>query len=120
MPVQIKRVYEEAKEADGMRILVDRIWPRGLSKEEAKIDEWVKEIGPSKELRQWFDHDARKYEDFKKKYKKELKENEEQKAALEKMKKWTKIHHKNITLIFSAKDEKHNQAAVLKEILDHQ
>lgn len=120
MPVQIKRVYEKAEEADGMRILVDRIWPRGMSKEDADIDEWLKEVGPSKELRQWFDHDADKYEEFKEKYKKELQENKEQKEALEKIKQWTKIQHKDITLIFSAKDEKHNQAAVLKEILDQQ
>lgn len=120
MPIQIKRAYDEAEKSDGMRILVDRIWPRGVSKEDANLDEWVKEVAPSDELRKWFDHDANKYEDFKKKYKEEMKQNDEQKVALEQLKKWTKKHNKNITLVFGAKDEKHNQAAVLKEILDHQ
>ncbi|AXH99142.1 DUF488 family protein [Sporosarcina sp. PTS2304] len=120
MPVQIKRAYDSVEKSDGMRILVDRLWPRGVSKGDAALDEWVKDIGPSKELRQWFDHDADKYEDFKKKYKKELKENDTQREALEQLKQWTKKHNKNITLVFGAKDENHNQAAVLKEILDHQ
>lgn len=120
MPVHIKRVYDEAEESDGMRILVDRIWPRGVSKEEANLDEWVKEVAPSDDLRQWFDHDADKYQEFKKKYKEEMKQNDEQKESLTKLKKWTKKHDKNITLVYGAKDEKHNQASVLKEILDHQ
>ncbi|PIC95910.1 hypothetical protein CSV69_08880 [Sporosarcina sp. P26b] len=120
MPVQIKRVYEEAKKADGMRVLVDRVWPRGMSKEDAHVDEWLKEIGPSKELRQWFDHDPDKFDEFKEKYKEELKNSEEQKEELEKLKDWTKEHKKNITLVFGAKDEKNNQAVVLKEILDRQ
>ncbi|ARK22920.1 MULTISPECIES: DUF488 domain-containing protein [Sporosarcina] len=120
MPVQIKRVYEEAKKADGLRVLVDRVWPRGMSKEDAHVDEWLKEIGPSKELRQWFDHDPDKFDEFKKKYKEELKNSEEQKEELEKLKDWTKEHEKNMTLVFGAKDEKNNQAVVLKEILDRQ
>jgi len=120
MPVQIKRVYEEAKKADGMRILVDRVWPRGMSKEDAQVDEWLKEIGPSKELRQWFDHDPNKFDEFKEKYKEELNNSEEQQEELEKLKDWTKEHKKNITLVFGAKDEKNNQAVVLKEILDRQ
>ncbi|REB07267.1 DUF488 family protein [Sporosarcina sp. BI001-red] len=120
MPVKIKRIYEEKEKSDGVRILVDRVWPRGVSKEDAHVDEWVKEVGPSKELRQWFDHDTDKYDDFKVKYKKELKKNEEQKEALEKLKQLTKEHDKKVTLVFAAKDEKHNQAAVIKEILDHQ
>lgn len=120
MPIQIKRAYDTAEKSDGMRILVDLIWPRGVSKEDANLNEWVKEVAPSDELRQWFDHDKDKYEDFKKKYKKEMQQNDQQKAALEQLKKWTKKHNKNITLVFGAKDEKHNQAAVLKEILDHQ
>ncbi len=120
MPINLKRAYDEAKKSDGMRILVDRVWPRGVSKEDAKLDEWVKEVAPSKELREWFDHDSKKYDEFKKKYKEELKSNKEQKEALENLKKWTKKHNKNITLVYGAKDEKHNQATVLKEILDHQ
>ena len=81
MPVQIKRVYEDAEKTDGLRVLVDRLWPRGMSKEDAHVDEWLKEVGPSKELRQWFGHDPDKFEDFKKKYKKELKNNEEQQKS---------------------------------------
>ncbi len=120
MPVKIKRVYEETKKDDGLRVLVDRIWPRGVSKEDAKVDEWPKEVGPSKELRQWFDHDAKKYDEYKEKYKKELNRNDKQKEALEQLKQWTKKHDKELTLVFAAKDVKHNQAEVLKEILDHQ
>ncbi|WP_313234673.1 DUF488 domain-containing protein [Sporosarcina ureae] len=120
MPVQIKRVYEEAKKADGMRVLVDRVWPRGMSKEDAQVDEWLKEIGPSKELRQWFDHDPDKFDQFKDQYKEELENNEEQQDELEKLKDWTIEHKKNLTLLFGAKDEKNNQAVVLKEILDRQ
>ncbi|PIC84653.1 DUF488 domain-containing protein [Sporosarcina sp. P1] len=120
MPVQTKRVYEDAEKDDGLRVLVDRLWPRGMSKEDAQVDEWLKELGPSTELRQWFDHDPDKFEDFKEKYKEELKNNEAQQEELEKLKDWTKEYKKNITLVFGAKDEKNNQAVVLKEILDHQ
>lgn len=120
MPVKIKRAYEKAEKSDGMRILVDRIWPRGVSKDDAELDEWLKEVGPSSDLREWFGHDPDKFEDFKKKYKEELEDNEIQKEELEKLKEWTREHNKEITLVFGAKDEKHNQAAVLKEILDHQ
>lgn len=120
MPVNIKRVYEDAEKSDGIRILVDRIWPRGVSKEAASLDAWEKEVAPSDELRKWFDHDPDKYETFKKEYKKEMEENAEQKESLNHLKKWTKEHNKNITLVYGAKDEKYNQAAVLKEILDQQ
>ncbi|ARD49484.1 DUF488 domain-containing protein [Sporosarcina sp. P33] len=120
MPVQIKRVYDQAKKADGLRVLVDRVWPRGVSKEDAQVDEWLKQVGPSKGLRQWFDHDPDKFDEFKKKYKEELEKNDEQQEELEKLKEWTVKHKKNVTLVYGAKDEKNNQAVVLKEILDHQ
>lgn len=120
MPVQIKRVYEDEEKADGLRVLVDRLWPRGMSKQDAQVDEWLKEVGPSTELRQWFNHDPSMFNDFKKKYKEELKNNKAQQEELEKLKAWTNEHKKNITLVFGAKDEKNNQAVVLKEILDHQ
>ncbi|PAV31433.1 hypothetical protein CIL05_01905 [Virgibacillus profundi] len=119
MPVQIKRTYEESNKNDGVRVLVDRIWPRGMSKEDAELDHWMKEVGPSDDLRKWFGHDPNKYEDFKKKYKKEL-ESGDQQEELEKLKDITKKHNKNVTLLYAAKDEKNNQAQVLKEILDHQ
>lgn len=116
MPVTIKRAYDEPKEQDGVRVLVDRMWPRGKSKEELKIDHWMKEVAPSSELRKWFNHEAEKFEEFKTKYKEEI----EGKDALERLKDLTIKHKKDLTLVYGAKDEKHNQAVVLKEILDHQ
>lgn len=120
MPVKIKRAYEKAEKEDGVRILVDRMWPRGVSKEKLKIDHWLKEVAPSSDLRKWFDHEANKFTEFKKRYKKELKEIDDAKETLEKLKKITIEEKKHLTLVYGAKDEKHNQAVVLKEILDHQ
>ncbi|AXF57183.1 DUF488 domain-containing protein [Salicibibacter kimchii] len=120
MPIAIKRIYKEMEKPDGFRILIDRVWPRGVSKEKAYIDEWVKEVGPSKALRQWFQHDPEKFQAFKVEYKNELQENEQQHEALERLKTLTKTHEKNITLIFAAKEETYNHARVLKEILDRQ
>lgn len=120
MPVNIKRAYEKAEKEDGVRILVDRIWPRGVSKEVLRIDHWMKDVAPSSDLRKWFDHDADKFETFKKRYKDELHEEDDAKQALEELKKITIKEKKEITLVYGAKDEKHNQAIVLKEILDHQ
>ncbi|MGY0694723.1 DUF488 domain-containing protein [Virgibacillus sp. FSP13] len=119
MPVNIKRIYEDVSNDDGVRVLVDRVWPRGMSKEKAKLDHWMKEVGPSTELRKWFGHDPDKYDEFKNKYKDELTSGDQQ-VELEKLKEIVKEHDKNVTLLFSAKDEKYNQAQVLKEILDHQ
>lgn len=119
MPVQIKRIYEDVNQDDGVRVLVDRVWPRGMSKEKAKLDHWMKEIGPSSDLRKWFGHDPEKFADFKEKYKEELRSGDQQ-EELNKLKDVTKENNKNVTLLYSAKDEKHNQARVLKEILDHQ
>ncbi|GGJ82893.1 hypothetical protein GCM10007063_01730 [Lentibacillus kapialis] len=119
MPVNLKRIYDEVEQNDGVRVLVDRVWPRGLSKEKAQLGHWLKEIGPSNDLRKWFGHDPDKYEEFKRKYKEELEEGNQQKE-LQKLKNLTKEHNKNLTLLFSAKDQEHNQARVLKEILDRQ
>lgn len=119
MPIQIKRIYDDATSNDELRVLVDRVWPRGISKEKAQLDEWMKEIGPSSELRKWFGHDPEKYSEFKERYKKEL-ESGKQQEELYKLKELTKEHDKNILLLYGAKDERHNQAQVLKEILDHQ
>jgi len=116
MTVKLKRVYEDEANDDGKRILVDRVWPRGVSKEKANLYEWLKEIGPSKELRQWFNHDPDKFQEFKKKYKAEL-QDREQKASYDKLKAIQK-DNSTITLIFSAKDEENNQAQVLKEMLE--
>ena len=106
--MKIKRVYEKPEKEDGFRILVDRLWPRGLTKEKASIDLWLKEIAPSTELRKWFGHDPEKWEEFKKRYLLELKENEEPMDRLrEQMKK------ENVTLVYAARDETHNEAIVL-------
>ena len=111
-PIQTKRIYEDPASNDGYRVLVDRIWPRGVSKEDAKLDDWLKEIAPSDELRKWFDHDPDKFNEFKKRYKKELKDHEDELDELA-----GKSTEKKVTLLYGAKDEEHNQAVVLKEIL---
>jgi uncharacterized protein YeaO (DUF488 family) len=109
----LKRVYDEFKEDDGFRVLVDRLWPRGVSKEKAHVDLWLKDIAPSDALRKWFNHDMEKWAEFKKKYKEELKGKKELLDQLKELEK----KHKKVTLLFGAKDEEHNQAVVLKEIL---
>ena len=111
--IKTKRVYEGSSKQDGYRILVDRLWPRGLSKEAAGVDLWLKEIGPSAALRTWFSHDEKKWQGFRRKYFKELETKPdlvEQIRALQK-------NEKVITLLFGAKDEQHNQAVALKEFL---
>jgi len=110
--IKIKRIYDPASPDDGKRIYVDRLWPRGMKKEEVKIDEWIKEISPSDGLRKWFAHDPSKFLEFKKRFAKELEEHSE---TLERIGKEGK--RKTITLLFSAKDVEHNNAVVLKEIL---
>jgi uncharacterized protein YeaO (DUF488 family) len=110
---KIKRVYEEYSSDDGFRILIDRLWPRGVSKAKAHVNLWFKELAPTGNLRKWFSHDPKKWNAFKKKYIKELKEN---KTSLDKIKNLKK-EHKTITLIFSAKDEQHNNAVVLVGVL---
>lgn len=109
---QIKRVYEDTSDADGYRVLIDRLWPRGVSKEEAKLDEWAKDLAPSNELRKWFGHDPAKYGEFKKRYEKELHENEGLDSVVQAWK-----EHPNVTLLYGAHDSEHNQAIVLKEYL---
>ena len=114
MKIKIKRVYEKPSKEDGMRILVDRLWARGLTKEKAAIDLWLKEIAPSTELRKWFAHDPKKWTEFRKKYLQELKENKEQISIIkEHLKKET------VTLVYAARDEEHNEAQVLEELLNH-
>jgi uncharacterized protein YeaO (DUF488 family) len=110
--IKIKRIYDPASPDDGKRIYVDRLWPRGMKKEEVKIDEWIKEIPPSDGLRKWFAHDPSKYPEFKRRYTKELEKHSE---TLERIKKEGK--KETVTLLFSAKDVEHNNAKVLKEIL---
>lgn len=109
MKIQIKRIYEKPNLEDGFRILVDRLWPRGLTKEKAAVDLWLKEIAPSTELRKWFGHDPEKWKEFQKKYLKELKENKEAVAVLKEH-----LTKEPVTLLYGAKDEGHNEALVLK------
>ena len=106
--IKIKRIYEKPEKEDGFRVLVDRLWPRGLTKEKAKVDLWLKEIAPGTELREWFGHDPEKWEEFKKRYISELKENKEPLLVLKE-----KIKEGNVTLLYAAKDEIHNEATVL-------
>jgi uncharacterized protein YeaO (DUF488 family) len=110
--VRIKRVYSEPEEKDGERILVDRLWPRGLTKEKAKVDLWLKEIAPSNELRKWFSHDPKKWPEFKRKYLEELKTLNEPTALLRQ-----EASQGTITLLYGARDEEHNEAVVLLELL---
>lgn len=112
MKIQIKRIYEPVEKNDDYRILVDRLWPRGIKKEDAHIDEWLKEVAPSTELRKWFGHDPEKWDAFLTKYKSELEGSEAFAALMATAKK-----HKNITLVYAAKDEQHNQAVALQQMM---
>ena len=110
--IKTKRVYEEAAKEDGYRVLVDRLWPRGLTKEKARVDLWMKEIAPSDELRKWF-HATEKWAEFEKKYRAELANKKELFAEIKRLEK----EHGTVTLLFGRKDEKQNQAAVLVGML---
>ena len=111
--VHTKRVYLEVSPSDGYRVLVDRLWPRGMRKENAHIDLWLKEAAPSSELRKWFNHDAERFEEFAKRYKAELDAN----GALATLQHIV-AEHPTTTLLYAAKDENHNNAVVLKQLLD--
>ena len=110
--LRIKRAYDEPAAADGLRILVDRLWPRGLARQEARIDHWAKDVAPSTELRRWFAHDPAKWPEFCRRYEAELRENE---AAVEALR--ARIGKKTATLLFAAKDAGHNNAVVLRDVL---
>ena len=111
--IKLKRVYAKPIKDDGFRILVDRLWPRGIAKEKARVDLWLKDIAPSTELRTWFGHDPAKWEDFQKCYKQELMQN---KTVLENLRRIIKEQNK-VTLVFAASDENHNNAVVLRTFL---
>jgi len=113
MRLQLKRVYEPPAESDGIRILVDRLWPRGLSKAEAGIDYWAREVAPTNGLRLWYKHEQEKWPEFQRKYVTELQNNPE--AVLELI---AKIRNENATLLFSSKETSLNNAVVLKEYLE--
>ena len=112
--IKIKRVYEEPSAGDGMRILVDRVWPRGISKERARLADWRKDLAPSTPLRKWFGHDPAKWKEFRTRYRTELKRS----GQIEALKELAKLsRRKTVTLVYGAADEQHNQAVALKEFL---
>lgn len=113
MTIKLKRAYETPEKSDGFRILVERLWPRGVTKTNANIDLWMKEIAPSTELRKWYSHDVEKWPEFEKRYKQELKENRDLVAELKSI-----VREKNVTFIYAAHDEEHNSAVVLKEYIE--
>src|ERR1044072_4870507 len=112
MNIKIKRAYEQPHKDDGLRILVDRLWPRGLTKEKAAIDLWLKEVAPSTELRKWFGHDPKKWRTFRSRYRTELKQHS---APLQLIK--SKAKEGMVTLIYGARDQEQNEAVILKEVL---
>lgn len=111
--INIKRIYDELSDDNGYRILVDRLWPRGISKKEANLDEWNKEIAPTTELRKWFNHEKEKFEEFALRYREELKEKEDTLNELRKI-----GNYKTLYLLYAAKDKDINHAVVLKEVLE--
>ncbi len=111
--IKLKRVYEEVSPADGYRVLVERLWPRGLKKEQVAADLWLKEVAPSPELRSWFGHDPAKWKEFKRRYWAELEEKAEQISLLKQ-----KSREGTVTFVVAAHDEQHNAALALKEFLE--
>ena len=113
MEVKLKRAYESPSADDGYRVLVDRLWPRGLSKEKLHVDLWLKEIAPSNDLRQWFGHETSKWEEFRKRYLRELEQNAEAVALFREAVKG----RNRVTLVYAARDAEHNEAVVLQAFL---
>jgi len=111
-PIVTKRIYESPSKNDGYRVLVDRLWPRGVSKKDVQLDKWAKEIAPSDELRKWFDHDPEKFHEFKICYKQELEDHSDKLSEL-----INRSSEQKVTLLYGAKDQEHNQAVVLKDVL---
>ena len=110
--IKLKRAYDEPQPQDGRRVLVDRLWPRGVSKDDADLDEWMKEVAPSDELRKWFGHDPERWDEFRERYFAELDDKE---GPVSKLREWADGHA--LTLVYGAKDEEHNNAVALKEYL---
>jgi uncharacterized protein YeaO (DUF488 family) len=110
--VRLKRAYEPPSPEDGTRILVDRLWPRGVRKADAAIDYWAREIAPSTELRKWFDHDPERWQEFRRRYRTEIRGHAEELERLRDL-----VHGGTVTLVFGARDELHNDAVVLREVL---
>ena len=113
--IHLKRAYEEPSKNDGLRVLVERLWPRGLTKERAAVDLWLKDVAPSPELREWFGHDPARWEQFQERYRRELREKKDAVRLLKQ-----KAKEGTVTLVYAARDEDHNGALVLKRLLqDH-
>jgi uncharacterized protein YeaO (DUF488 family) len=112
MDVRLKRVYEPLAPSDGYRVLVDRLWPRGITKEQAHVDEWARELAPSSELRRWFGHDPARFDEFRRRYDAELAAHREKLRELR-----SRARTGTLTLVYSARDTKHNDAVVLAELL---
>ena len=117
MELKIERIYTNPVDLDGYRILVDRIWPRGISKENAHLDKWLKEVGPSTELRKWFGHDVARYPEFKERYLAELTNNPVYYCNSLKAIVQSQLPSQNVILLYGAKDEEHNQAVILADKL---
>ncbi len=113
MDIRLKRAYSEAASDDGTRVLIDRLWPRGIAKENAHIDLWLKEIAPSTELRKWFGHEPSRWEKFRERYFHELDEHPDEVSRLREL-----AHSGPLTLVYGAKDEEHNDAVAIKEYLE--
>jgi uncharacterized protein YeaO (DUF488 family) len=111
--IKVKRVYAPAEPGDGRRFLVDRVWPRGIRKEDAHVEAWLKDVAPSDELRKWFNHAPERWAEFRRRYRRELDSHRDALAPL-----LEAAPHSDITLVYGARDEQHNQALVIKERLD--
>ncbi|HZO95930.1 MAG TPA: DUF488 family protein [Gaiellaceae bacterium] len=112
MDVRLKRAYEPPARSDGYRVLVDRLWPRGVSKEEARLDEWARELAPSGGLRRWFGHDPARFDEFRRRYREELAAHEDKLRELRR-----RARAGTVTLVYAARDAEHNDAVVLAELL---
>ena len=112
MDVRLKRAYEPPADGDGYRVLIDRLWPRGVSKEQAQLDEWARELAPSSELRRWFGHDPARFGEFRRRYREELAAQEEKLRELRR-----RAREATLTLVYGARDSEHNDAVVLAELL---
>jgi|SRR5581483_5655347 uncharacterized protein YeaO (DUF488 family) len=110
--IKLKRAYERPTRDDGLRVLVDRLWPRGVRKADAAIDQWMKDVAPSASLRQWFGHDPARWVEFRQRYRKELKEHDKEIDELRGL-----ARHGPITLVYAARDQTHNEAVVLRDFL---
>jgi uncharacterized protein YeaO (DUF488 family) len=111
--ISLKRAYDAPSSADGVRILVERLWPRGLSKEKAAVDVWLKQVAPSTELRRWFGHDAAKWDEFRRRYREELRERPDELERLRSL-----VRDGPVTFVYGSRNREHNAAAALKELIE--